>query len=52
MFRGNVARGMTRRSWARNENAMETAVDWNKKHQGDGHITSPFQVEELVERDF
>jgi len=53
----DVMGGIARRSWARNENAIETAVEWNKKHQGEGHITLPFQVseglvEELVEREF
>ncbi len=53
----DVMGGIARRSWARNENAVQTAIDWNKKHEGEGHITLPFQVEEglveeLVEREF
>ena len=53
----DVMGGIARRSWARNENAVETAVIWNEKHQGEGHITLPFAVkdgfaEELVEKEF
>jgi urocanate hydratase len=51
----DVMGGIARRSWARNENAIETALAWNKKHRGDGHITLPVLVEaglveKLVER--
>jgi len=47
----DVMGGIARRSWARNENAIETIVDWNEKHDGEGHITLPFQAEEkMVEK--
>jgi urocanate hydratase len=46
----DVMGGIARRSWARNENAVETASEWNEKHRGEGHITLPFQVDNgLVE---
>ena len=46
----DVMGGIARRSWARNNNAVNTAVEWNKKHDGAGHITLPFKVnEELME---
>ena len=50
----DVIGGVARRNWARNQNAMETAITWNQKHRDDGHITLPFipqegLVESLVE---
>ncbi len=51
----DVMGGIARRSWARNENAVETAVNWNNKQKDKGHITIPFipkegLVESLVEK--
>lgn len=53
----DVMGGVARRSWARNENAMATAVQWNRDHQNDGHITLPYLadddwIQELVHREF
>ncbi|MBN1153706.1 urocanate hydratase [candidate division KSB1 bacterium] len=42
----DVMGGIARRSWARNENAMRTASQWNQVHQSDGHITMPFLTKE------
>jgi urocanate hydratase len=41
----DVMGGVARRSWARNEHAVETAVQWNETHAGAGHITLPFVVD-------
>jgi len=38
--------GVARRAWARNENALTTAYDWNLKNQDRGHITLPFLVKD------
>ena len=38
--------GIARRAWARNENALTTAYDWNLKNQDRGHITLPFLVKD------
>lgn len=38
----DVMGGVARRNWARNENAISTVIDWNKKHQGQGQITIPY----------
>jgi urocanate hydratase len=38
----DVMGGVARRSWARNENAISTSVEYNKTEQGKGHITIPF----------
>jgi len=51
----DVMGGVARRSWARNPNAIETALKWNQNHAGEGHITLPYLpekgfVEDLVER--
>ncbi|KQC11640.1 MAG: urocanate hydratase [Candidatus Cloacimonas sp. SDB] len=40
----DVMGGVARRNWARNENAMKTAVEWNRKKAGKGHITIPYLV--------
>lgn len=34
--------GVSRRSWARNENAISTTIEYNEKFQGEDHITIPF----------
>ncbi len=49
----DVMGGVARRSWARNPDAIETAVEWNHRMGDQGHITLPFVpkdglVEELV----
>ncbi|MCP5048360.1 MAG: urocanate hydratase, partial [bacterium] len=38
----DVMNGISRRSWARNPNAVEVASQWNKKNKGRGHITLPY----------
>jgi len=46
----DVMGGVARRAWARNENAVETAVEWNRTLSGRGQITLPFTPEDgLVE---
>lgn len=43
----DVMGGVARRSWARNENAMSTVKDWNKKMSDKGfHITEPVLADE------
>lgn len=42
----DVIGGVARRSWARNEHAMETAVEFNKSRAGVGHITIPFVADD------
>jgi urocanate hydratase len=51
----DVMGGVARRSWARNEHALETAVQWNLTQKDNGHITLPFLsqeglVESLIEK--
>ncbi len=42
--------GVARRAWARNENAVETVIEWNRTLSGRGQITLPFTPEDgLVE---
>ncbi len=46
----DVNGGIARRAWARNENAIETIITWNKEKGEKGHITLPYQAEEdLIE---
>jgi urocanate hydratase len=47
----DVMGGVARRGWARNENAVNTSVKWNKDNAKRGHITLPFIPKAgLVER--
>ena len=46
----DVMGGIARRSWARNQNAIETAYTWNLENKERGHITLPFiSNENLIE---
>lgn len=48
----DVMGGVARRSWARNEHAMEVAVEFNRKHANDDcHITIPFQADDKLVHD-
>ena len=38
--------GVARRNWARNEHAIETAIEYNRLHQGTDHITIPYLTDE------
>jgi urocanate hydratase len=38
----DVMGGVARRSWARNENAIRTSVDFNRKYEDQYHITLPY----------
>jgi len=46
----DVMGGVARRSWARNENSIETSIKYNLERKGIDHITLPFIAdEELIE---
>ncbi|MBQ2455050.1 MAG: hypothetical protein II499_03045, partial [Firmicutes bacterium] len=40
--------GVARRSWARNENAMAVAAEYNLQQKGLDHITLPFIADDEV----
>ena len=43
--------GVARRSWARNENALTTAADYNLNNENDDAITLPYVADdELIDR--
>ncbi|NHJ12490.1 MAG: urocanate hydratase [Candidatus Thorarchaeota archaeon] len=42
----DVMGGVARRAWARNNHAMETVVEWNKKMGNRGQITLPYISED------
>ncbi len=42
----DVMGGVARRSWARNENALTTAAQWNVTNKNQGQITLPFLADE------
>jgi urocanate hydratase len=47
----DVLGGVARRSWARNKNAMETAINHNKENKTGDHITIPYLVnEDLIKK--
>ena len=47
----DVMGGVARRAWARNKNAIETSIAYNRQNQGKDHITIPYiPDEEMVER--
>ena len=53
----DVIGGIARRSWARNQNAIDTALKWNKINETSGQITLPFQpeqnlIDEIVNKEF
>ena len=42
----DVMGGVARRSWARNDNALETCVEFNQRHAGRSHVTLPHLTDE------
>ncbi|ADK15208.1 MULTISPECIES: urocanate hydratase [Clostridium] len=42
----DVMSGVSRRSWARNEHAIETVVEFNKNNKGTDHVTLPYLTNE------
>jgi len=42
----DVLGGVARRSWARNEHAVETAIKHNKENKSGDHITIPYLIDE------
>lgn len=42
----DVMGGVARRSWARNQNSIDTCMEYNKNYAGAGHITIPFVPKE------
>jgi len=44
----DVMGGVARRSWARNENAMDTSVKWNLKNGAKGHLTIPYTANDAL----
>jgi urocanate hydratase len=43
--------GVARRAWARNENSIETSINYNKTRKGADHITLPFIPDENLIKD-
>lgn len=53
----DVIGGVARRSWARNNNALETSIEFNNKYAGLGHITLPYipkqkLIDEVVDKGY
>ena len=47
----DVMGGVARRAWARNPHSIETSMEYNKKHEGEAHITIPYLVDDkLIEK--
>ncbi|MBU3217292.1 urocanate hydratase [Clostridium estertheticum] len=47
----DVMSGVARRSWARNEHSIETAIEFNKTHRGTDHVTIPYLTNEKLVAD-
>ncbi|MGB6011390.1 MAG: urocanate hydratase [Desulfobacterales bacterium] len=47
----DVMGGVARRAWARNENSMETCMQYNQHRKGADHITLPFIPDENLVKD-
>ena len=43
--------GVARRNWARNNHAIETAIEYNRLHAGTDHITIPYLADEDLVKD-
>ena len=41
-FPWDVMGGVSRRAWARNSNAIETCLNYNKTNKNSDHITLPY----------
>ena len=47
----DVMGGVARRAWARNPASIETSMEYNRKHEGEAHITIPYLVNDaLIEK--
>jgi len=44
----DVMVGVSRRAWARNENALTTAAEYNKLYEGQDHITLPYVADDTI----
>ncbi|WP_373898260.1 urocanate hydratase [Haloimpatiens sp. FM7315] len=44
----DVMSGVARRSWARNEHAVETTIEYNEKTLGENHITIPYIADDKL----
>lgn len=47
----DVMSGVARRSWARNEHSIETAIEFNNTHKGTDHVTIPYLTNEKLVAD-
>ncbi|MBU3172554.1 urocanate hydratase [Clostridium estertheticum] len=47
----DVMSGVARRSWARNEHSIETAIEFNNTHRGTDHVTIPYLTNEKLVAD-
>jgi urocanate hydratase len=42
----DVMGGVSRRAWARNENSIDTSIQYNEMRKGSDHITIPYIADE------
>ncbi len=47
----DVMGGVARRSWARNENSIDTSIQYNKMRKGADHITIPYIADDKMVAD-
>ncbi|MCL2204402.1 MAG: urocanate hydratase [Defluviitaleaceae bacterium] len=46
----DVMGGIARRAWARNENSIATAMEYNRNYSNQGHITLPYTADDALVR--
>lgn len=44
----DVMGGVARRAWARNENALSTVMEYNRKMDGSDQLTLPYLVDDQL----
>ena len=44
----DVMGGVSRRAWARNQNSIDTCIEYNDKFKNSDHITIPFVVADSI----
>ena len=47
----DVMVGVARRAWARNPNAIETSINYNKDYGDENHLTIPFPLDNSLFED-
>jgi urocanate hydratase len=47
----DVISGVARRAWARNDNSLDTIIEFNKNNKETDHITLPYVADDKLVKD-